>query len=267
MTAIQPIRSERLIQFSSESLVELIKGISLCPFASGSSGAIGFSTGFAILSPGARLPYHTHPTSESITTIQGQLEVGIEGRIYNLSAFDSIHVPAGVAHTVASLGKDKETVVLTAFPTSEISRSLVSDEFVVQDRRDLLPSPGDPESLTRFKKASEYEPFSKTHFRDLFRSQPGTEGICGGYARIDPGSSLPCHTVPHDETSTIVKGQAIYIVAGNKYSLREYSTVFVPQGLPRQLVNESNDTVELIWVYAGKKPARSVIDPQFCVGK
>ena len=104
MTPTQPTRSERLIQVCPETMVELIKGISLCPFASGSSGAIGFSTGFAILSPGARLPYHTHPCSESITTIKGQLEVAVEGRVYHLSAFDSIHLPAGVAHIVASLG-------------------------------------------------------------------------------------------------------------------------------------------------------------------
>ena len=176
-------------------------------------------------------------------------------------------MPAGVAHTVASLGNDQQTVVLTAFPSEEISRTLVPDEYVFKDRKDLLPGPDDPESLMRFKLADEYELYPKVRFRDLFAQRSGSAGICGGYARIEPGYSIPCHTVPYDETSTIVEGQAIYIVAGNKYSLREYSTAFVPRGMPRQLVNEGNKTVELIWVYAGKDPERSVLDPQFCTGK
>ncbi len=265
MTHTQPIRSERLIQVSPETLVELIKGISVCPFASGSSGAIGFSTGFAILSPGARLPYHTHPCSESITTIKGQLEVAAEGRTYHLSAFDSIHLPAGVAHMVANLGTDERTVVLTAFPTAEISRTLVPDEYTRVDRKNLLSGPDDPESLTRFMDTAEYEPYPKAAFKNLFSSRPGLAGICGGFVRLLPGSSLPCHTVSYDETSTIVKGQATYIVAGRKYSLSDDATIFVPEGIPRQLVNEGSETVELIWVYAGEKPERTVIDPQFCV--
>ena len=264
MTHTQPIRSERLIQVGPETIVELIKGISLCPFASGSSGAIGFSTGFAILSPGARLPYHTHPCSESITTIKGQLEVAVEGRTYHLSPFDSIHVPSGTAHTVASLGKNEQTVVLTAFASGEISRTLVADEFARVNRRNLLPGPDDPESLTRFKDAAQYELFPKTILKNLFASRPGSAGICGGYARLVPGSSLPCHTVPYDETSTIIMGRATYIVAGRRYSLTDDATIFVPQGIPRQLVNEGSETVELIWVYAGEEPIRSAIDSRFC---
>ncbi len=264
MTHTQPIRSERLIQISPETLVELIKGISVCPFVSGNSGAIGFSTGFAILSPGARLPYHTHPCSESITTIKGQLEVAVEGRTYHLSPFDSIHVPSGTAHTVASLGKDEQTVVLTAFASGEISRTLVPDEFTRVDRKNLLPGSDDPESLTRFMDAAEYELYPKTVFKNLFSNRPGSAGICGGYARLVPGSSLPCHTVSFDETSTIVKGQATYIVAGRRYSLRNDATIFVPEGIPRQLVNEGSETVELIWVYAGEKPERTTIDSRSC---
>jgi quercetin dioxygenase-like cupin family protein len=248
-------------------MVELMKGISLCPFASGSSGAIGFSTGFAILSPGARLPYHTHPCSESITTIKGQLEVAVEGRVYHLSAFDSIHLPAGVAHTVASLGHDAQTVVLTAFASGEISRDLVPDEFARVDRKNLLPGSDNPESLARFMDAAESELFPKTFFRNLFASRPGSSGICGVFARLLPGSSLPCHTVSYDETSTIIRGRASYIVAGRRYSLSDKATIFVPEGVPRQLVNESSESVDLIWVYAGKEPERSVIDPDFCASK
>jgi quercetin dioxygenase-like cupin family protein len=266
MIHTQPIRSERLIHVSPETLVELIKGISVCPFASGSSGAIGFSTGFAILSPGARLPYHTHPCSESITTIKGKLQVAVEGRTYHLSAFDSIHVPADTAHTVASLGNDAPTVVLTAFASEVISRTVVSEEFAFVDRKNLLPGSDDPESLMRFKDAAEHEPFPKTVFKDLFASRPGSAGICGGYARLAPGSSLPCHTVSYDETSTIVKGLASYIVAGRKYSLSDKATLFVPEGVPRQLVNEGSEMVELIWVYAGEKPERTVIDSRLCDG-
>lgn len=264
MTHTQPIRRERLIQVGPETLIELIKGIRVCPFASGSLGAIGFSTGFAILNPAARLPYHTHPCSESITTIKGRLEVVVEGRAYHLLPFDSIHLPTGVAHMVANLGNDEQTVVLTAFPTGEISRTLVPDEFTRVDRKNLLPSLDDPETLTRFMDATEKKLFPNTIFKNLFTSRPDSAGICGGFVRLQPGSSLPCHSVSYDETSTIVKGHATYIVAGRKYSLRDDATIFVPEGIPRQLINEGSETAELIWVFAGETPERTIIDPQFC---
>jgi quercetin dioxygenase-like cupin family protein len=89
-------------------------------------------------------------------------------------------------------------------------------------------------------------------------------GICGGFVRLLPGSSLPCHIVPYDETSTIVKGQVTYIVAGRKYSLMDDATIFVPEGFPRQLINEGSETAELIWVYAGEKHERTSIDSRFC---
>ena len=226
----QPLRSERLIPFGPENWVELIKGIRLCPFASGNSGAIGLSTGFAILSPGARLPYHTHPTSEAITVVQGLLKVSVEGRTYHLSPFDCIHVPAKIAHSVASLNDAQDTIVLTAFPTGEISRDLVSDEFTVQDRSQLLPRPEDPETLARFSQVVESKPFSNTYGRELFRSRPGAETICGGYLRIEPGATVPSQTFAHDETSTLVGGQATCVLASSKYSLGRFWSVFIDSG-------------------------------------
>ena len=87
------------------------------------------------------------------------------------------------------------------------------------------------------------------------------------FVRLLPGSSLPCHTVSYDETSTIVRGSGHLYCGGKKYSLSDEATIFVPEGVPRQLVNERSETVELIWVYAGKEPERSVIDPEFCASK
>jgi hypothetical protein len=55
-----------------------------------------------------------------------------------------------------------------------------------------------------------------------------------------------------------------YIVAGRKYSLMDDATIFVPEGFPRQLINEGSEKVELIWVYAGEKPERTSIDSRFC---
>ena len=176
MTHTQPIRSERLIQVGPETLVELIKGISLCLFASGSSGAIGFSTGFAILSPGARLPYHTHPCSESITTIKGQLEVAVEGRTYHLSPFDSIHVPTGTAHTVASLGKNEQTVVLTAFASGEISRTLVADEFARVNREKPTSRARRPGIFDALQGRCPVQAISEDNLQESFRQSTGLRG-------------------------------------------------------------------------------------------
>ena len=260
-------RRERISRVLPETTVELIKGIKISFSASSSLGAIGLSTGLAFFDTGARLPYHIHPCGESITPLKGNLEVAVEGRTYRLLELDSIHVPAGAPHSVTSVGKDTQTVVLTAFSAGEVSRTLVEREFHCQDRSDLLPGPDDPESLTRFRQGAEYKLSADSSFRDLFSGRSGAKGICGGYGCLGPLSSLPCHSVPGDLTITILSGRATCFVSGNKYTLKDYATVLVPMKFPYRIANEIEEPVEMMWVQAGEEPQRTSVADSTCAEK
>jgi quercetin dioxygenase-like cupin family protein len=241
-------------------------GVALREFVSHACGARGFSTGMATFAPGSVLPYHIHTFSETITLLGGGAQVKVEGRSYQVNQFDCIHVPAGVAHEVTNSSQQSPMVALWAFASSAPSRELVHPDFILQNRGLADPALGDPETIVRFAQAETYELSPGAEFRDLFAGRFGTVGICGGYGRFQPGSSLPCHIHHCDESITIVEGKAICLVQGNRYQLSGCDTAFVPKGLPHRFVNESEAPMAMIWVYASTEPERTLIESAYCDG-
>ena len=70
-----------------------------------------------------------------------------------------------------------------------------------------IRDPKDPEHISRFRTAEKYELAEGTQFFDLFAGRFGSVGICGGYGKFQPGTSLPCHIHDYDESITIVEGR------------------------------------------------------------
>jgi quercetin dioxygenase-like cupin family protein len=260
-------RLERVTHVASATTLELVEGISVVFFASGDLGANGFSTGLARFKPGAQLPCHKHECGESITVLQGRCDIAVEGRTYRLAPYDSIHVPAGLAHGMKSLEPSSDLVAHVAFSSATVTRELVTTPFAERDLRDAVASMEGPEALSRFSQAEEYELSANALFRDLFAKRRGSKGICGGYGRFAPGASLPCHTHLYDESITIVEGGATCLVAGRRYSLSGCDTALVPQGQPHRFINETNEPMAMVWVYAGDEPERVIVDNRICSGE
>ena len=256
-------RLETITHVAAASPLELAPGISLVEFASAERGAIGFSTGLARVAPGAGLAYHYHECGESITVLAGECEIAVEGRTYVLHSYDSLHVPKRIAHAVQNLDGLSDLVVHTAFSSSTVTRDLVNESYVPRCLAEALSADG-PESLQRFSLASAYELSTNAWFKDLFAGRLGARGICGGYGRFAPGASLPCHTHLYDESITIVEGSATCLVAGQRYTLSGYDTVLVPQGLPHRFINENDQAMAMVWVYAGDEPERVVVENRRC---
>lgn len=53
---------------------------------------------------------------------------------------------------------------------------------------------------------------------------------------------------------------------GNRYRLSGYDTAFVPEGEPHRFLNESDETMAMVWVYAGDEPDRLLVDNAYCSG-
>ena len=241
-------------------------GVATRVFVSGHCGASGISTGTATFEPLAELPYHEHECSEAITLLAGKGSVLVDGRVYALGVFDSIHIPAAVAHAVRNESASTRLVAHWAFATSQPSWRFVEPPPVRAVRGLEDPEPVDPEHISRFHEATTYELSPGALFRDLFKGSLGSVGICGGYGRFRPGSSLPCHFHEYDESITIVEGTALCMVEGNRYQVDVYDTAFVPAGKPHRFINESDTEMAMIWVYAGSEPERTLIEPEYCIG-
>jgi putative monooxygenase len=247
---------EHIFSGKSNLAADAPVGLSVQSFVSRACGAIGFSTGIVIFAPGAVWPYHAHDVSEAMTILEGRAGVSVENRTYELTALDSIHFPAGVAHTIDS-GADPLKVHI-AHASAEPAATFVSGPFPECDHP--------PERIHRFAAADAYSLSGGASFYDLFARRFGSVGICGGYARFQPGSSLPCHTHDYDESITIVAGEAVCLAQGNRYLVSGCDTVFVPKGRPHRFLNESTSPMAMIWVYAGDEPDRTVVDAGYCSG-
>jgi len=257
---------EQIISGQREPIPAFLPDVALRIFASAESGATAMTTGTGTFAPGKNLSCHTHPCSEAITVLQGEALVSVEGRTYRLRPLDCIHVPAGIAHEPANASSKEPLILFSAFASSSPARDPVANRFAWHDRTEADPAPGDPEHISRFDKMEKYELAEGTQFSDLFAGRYGSVGICGGYGRFQPGTSLPCHIHDYDESITIVEGSAICEVAGQRYQLSGCDTAFIPQGKPHRFLNESQAPMAMIWVYAGSEPSRSIVDVRYCLG-
>jgi quercetin dioxygenase-like cupin family protein len=258
---------ERIVPVGSAELVPGISGgVQIRTFVSSACGATAFSTCLAIFEPGGRLTLHQHPVSEALTVVEGEALFEVEGRTYRMAPLDCAHVPAGTPHAVSNLSRDRELIVHTAFASAQPTRELVNQEFPIEARGFGDPSANDPESIIRFAKGTIYELAPGAFFTDLFAHRFGAVGICGGYGRFQPRASLPCHVHAYDESITIIQGEAKCLVQGREYELSGCATAYIPEGLPHRFLNESNDEMAMIWVYAGAEPDRQIVDNGYCSG-
>jgi quercetin dioxygenase-like cupin family protein len=224
-------------------------GVRIQNFVSRECGATDFGTDLVTLSPGALLPEDERPGSEAITVLEGSATVVAGGRKHDLSPLDCIHVPGGMARSIRNengKGLRLHVAHAVARPNCNVTLS---------------------ESIRRFIDSPVYALSEGAAFYDLFARRFGAVGICGGYARFAPGSSLPCHYHDFDESISIVEGSAVCLVQGERYELSGCDTAYVPKHKPHRFLNLSDAPMAMIWVYAGDEPERSIVDAGYCSGE
>ena len=261
------VRESILTTRSREAIVSGPASVELYTYVSEACDATGFSTGIAKFKPGTHLPYHAHGFSEAVTILEGDARVLVEGRAYRLGQYDCVHFPSGIAHQVENASPTAELVCHWAFATAHPVRKLIDEQFLVDDRGNGDPAPGDPETIVRYKSDAIYELSKDAFFLDLFARRLGAVGICGGHGRFLPGASLPCHIHDFDESITIIQGKAVCLVQGKRYELSGCDTAFIPRGLPHRFLNLSDDEMSMVWVYAGSEPDRRIVEAQYCSGE
>ncbi len=265
---MQPDRDEVITTVAESTPVELQPGVSFLPLVGDFNTARNLTTGIVTFKPGASLDCHTHPCCESITVLEGEAEMTVEGRVYRLGPMDNIVIPRWLPHSGRNPSPDKSSRLHVALAISVPQRDLVSRELTST----VMPadSEGVPgfERVTRFRTARRsYGVGPGAEFIDFFNAEliPGIE-MSGGFARFQPGGRLPAHLHDFDESICITDGDATCLVEGRRYSLNGCATAMVPRGRIHYFVNESATTMDMIWVYAGPMPERIVVDEVCAAG-
>ncbi len=259
----RPDRPEVMNDLGGGRKIEIDRGVVFECLVGAHNQAKNLTTGIVRFAPAAQLAYHRHTFTESVTLLEGSAVMEIEGRRYLLAPMDNIVIPPGLAHYVKNASGNREAVFHIAMPTDTPSRELVEKFFSRKSMADESTGPAKPgqERVNRFATAKRFEAGAGATFIDFFNDtlMPGIE-MSGGYGVFRPGGRLPAHIHDFDESICIVQGDATCVVEGRNYQMSGYSTALQPRGRVHYFINNSNGPMAMIWVYAGPKPERLVVD-------
>ena len=213
------------------------------------------------LAPGAELSSHTSPVSTSITLLSGRARLLVDGREYTLEPGDNAVIASEQIRAVWT-ATDTEGAVFHLALASDALTHVPVPECASQR---LMPRdfPGVPgaERINRFATSPRSAAGPNTEFIDFFNDAliPGIT-MSGGYGLFHPGGRLPAHVHDFDESICITSGRATCVVEGRRYAMSDGATALQPRGRVHYFINESNGPMEMLWVYAGPRPERIVVD-------
>jgi quercetin dioxygenase-like cupin family protein len=259
--SLRPDRPETMNPPGKNTLMELAPGVSLDCLVGKHNGARNLTTGLVTFEPKAKLDYHTHLVSESITVLSGTAVVAVEGREYSLELLDTIVIPRGLAHAAWNTSATGRGLVHVALASDTPSRDLIATPFKSQAMPNESSHIHGKERVTRFVTATRFEAGPGTSFIDHFNKtlMPGLE-MSGGYGLFQPGGRLPAHFHDFDESICIIEGTAVCVVEGRRYEQSGCNTALQPRGRVHYFINESQKPMAMIWVYAGPTPERVIVD-------
>jgi 2-keto-3-deoxy-L-rhamnonate aldolase RhmA/quercetin dioxygenase-like cupin family protein len=260
-----PDRDEVITGLGEGKSVELEPGVTMEALVGDFNTARGLTTGIVNIQPEAMLHYHRHPCAESVTVLEGEAEISLEGRTYRLGPLDNITIPRWLPHQTRNPNSDKPARLHVALAMSVPEREPVAQSFDrIEMPSDSTGAPGF-ERVTRFASADRVSGVGPgAEFIDYFNAtlMPGIE-MSGGFARFESGGRLPDHLHDFDESICIIRGDANCLVEGRQHSLNDCATAMIPRGRVHYFINESESQMDMIWVYAGPMPERIVIAPGF----
>jgi len=283
---IRPDRLESMNPPGKNPSVELAPGVLFDCLVGKHNHARDLTTGQVTFAPGAELPYHFHPVGESVTLLSGEVIAAVEGREYSLAPLDNITVPRGLAHAVRNPSVRQPAVLHVALASDNPARELVSTAFERQTMPSDSPGAFGKERVTRFQSAPRLEAKPGqvlgdyinwdssgrlvklvgiagpgTSFIDYFSSDllPGIE-MSGGYGLFEPRGRLPAHFHDFDESICIIQGTATCVVEGREYQMADGCTALQPRGRIHYFENRTEESMAMIWVYAGPVPERIAVD-------
>jgi quercetin dioxygenase-like cupin family protein len=212
-------------------------------------GARNLATGLITMIPSAVSASLSHPHFASLTLLSGHAAIRLADQSVELHPFDHLMVQPGQAHAFENLRRDEPAVFHAAFPTAQPRYTPAH-----------WPSTGSV-LLMRYTEAERSEISPGAVFIDHFNARriPGVR-MCGGLGTFSPGARLPAHAHDFDESICIVAGQAVCWTEGQRRNIDGCATALQPRGRVHYFINETNNPMTMIWVYAGSMPRRIVVD-------
>ncbi|MGW0931511.1 cupin domain-containing protein [Streptomyces sp. NPDC002644] len=100
-------------------------GARTIPLVTRATGAEVFLTGQTLFDGGAGIALHTHNCPESVTVLEGNAIVEIDGTEHHVSRFDTTYVPAGMPHRFRNASATEPMRILWIYATVDATRTIV----------------------------------------------------------------------------------------------------------------------------------------------
>ena len=260
-------RHEAIQEVASAKATGIVPGIELTALVGTHNGARNLFTGLLTMAPRSSYPVYARTCTEATIVVVGEIAVDVEDRRYRLGTTDAISIPRGLPRRLVNLSASRPALLHVSLAASNPAQTWVNGRFNPVEQPVTSTGLSGAERLCRNDPAGRFELAPRALFQDLFGGELGAAGICGGYGIFEPGARLSCHRHEFDESITIVQGAATCVVQGRHHELSRNATALVPQGLCHYFINLTLDPMAMIWVYAGDKPDRIVMDESYCLSE
>ena len=257
-------RIEATGRLDEAAAVTIFPGVTLRSLVGAGDGQENLLIGVLTVDPGASYPAYTRPFTEALILLEGDGAVDVEDRRYRLQRFDSAALPRQIPRRVVNLSASEPTVFQVVLASNAPLQMWVNARFNPQEQPLGATGRVHGEWINRGDQAAPLENAHRALFHELCDPDRDDWGLCGGIGRFEPGGRLPCYRALRDEAITIVEGTATCIVEGRKHQLTQGASLFVPPGLCHYPINLSLDPLVLIWVHAGGRAERILVDDTLC---
>ncbi|WP_217135066.1 cupin domain-containing protein [Streptomyces sp. AC558_RSS880] len=100
-------------------------GARTIPLVTKATGAEVFLTGQTLFDGGAGIALHTHNCPESVTILEGDAIVEIDGAEHHVTRFDTTYVPAGMPHRFRNASATEPMRILWIYASVDATRTIV----------------------------------------------------------------------------------------------------------------------------------------------
>lgn len=125
-------------------------GARTVPLVTRAIGAEVFRTGQTLFEGGAGIPLHTHNCAESVTILEGEAIVEIDGTEHHVTRFDTTYVAAGTPHRFRNASPTEPMRILWIYASVDATRTLVDTGVTTRvDAEHAVHTVGVPDQPSR----------------------------------------------------------------------------------------------------------------------
>src|ERR1700682_2723144 len=104
--------------------------------------------------------------------------------------------------------------------------------------------------VLRFDELDWHDGATGVKSRVLVSRQVGSENLTNGVTVFPPGAKIAVHWHNCDESVVILEGHAVCEIDGKQHELGPLDTTFVPASVPHRFLNQTDQSMSILWTYA-----------------